>query len=104
MNNKRYLFFIFIFLLIGICSFVYNTINPYKSRTISSNIKKIATTTNYLYLNKVTSFDWDKAFILEDPYIGGDALDKIVGVKCNLERLNNESKNKKHFSLYLKLN
>jgi hypothetical protein len=61
------------------------------TRIIDNNIEIASKTKGYLYLSEVTPFDWDKAFFIEDPYIGGDALDKIVGVECNLKRTETEA-------------
>ena len=61
------------------------------TRIIDKNIEIASKTKSYLYLSEVTPFEWDKAFFIEDPYIGGEALDKIVGVKCNLKRTDTET-------------
>ena len=61
------------------------------TRIIDKNIEIASKTKDYLYLSEVTPFEWDKAFFITDPYIGGEALDKIVGVKCNLKRTDTEA-------------
>ena len=48
--------------------------------------------TDYIYLADITPFEWDKAYIIEDSYVGGESLDKIVNTKCNLQRLNTDWK------------
>lgn len=51
---------------------------------IHRNIRNASATDGFLYLSDVTPFEWDEAFII-GPYIGGEALDEIVGVKCGLK-------------------
>jgi hypothetical protein len=44
--------------------------------------------TTYIKLSDMTPFEWDKAYLIEDSYIGGEYLDKIIGVECGLRGLN----------------
>lgn len=85
MKNKKKLLLIFsIVCFIFIIFYFY-----YKSDftlAINHNIRVASEANRYLYLSDITPFDWDEAFIIEDPYIGGEALDKLIGVKCNLKR------------------
>jgi len=61
------------------------------TRIIDKNIEIATKTKDYLYLSEITPFEWDKAFFIADPYIGGESLDKIVGIKCNLKRTETEA-------------
>lgn len=56
------------------------------SAVISRNISRDSRKNGIVVLAKITPFDWDKAYILETPYMGGEQIDKIVGVECNLKR------------------
>lgn len=87
MVNKKS--FIFIFLIIGFfASFIIisNFLRSDYKSAINKNIEVASKADSSVYLSEVTPFDWDKAFLIEDSYVGGEALDKIVGVKCNLKR------------------
>ena len=86
MNRKKITFTILVITIVLSVCFIYYIVKLNDTTTINSNIKNAAKTIEYLYLSDITPFDWDEAFIIEDPYIGGDALDKIVGVKCGLKR------------------
>ena len=56
------------------------------SAVISRNISRVSEKNGTIVLSKATPFDWDKAYILEGPYMGGEQIDEITGVKCGLKR------------------
>lgn len=85
MKNKKKLPFLLLIASIILISFFIYLKSDY-TLSINSNIKAALKTNRYLYLSDITPFDWDEAFIIEDPYIGGEALDKLIGVDCNLKR------------------
>lgn len=62
------------------------------SETIEQNIVKLKDTNRTVQFADLTPFVWDRAYILEDPFLNGEAIDKIVGVKCNLDRLETDMK------------
>ncbi len=87
MFNKK--IFLSIVLIIGVLvSFfiINNLLRSDFNSVITKNIEVASKSHGNIYLSEMTPFDWDKAFIIEDSYVGGEALDKIVGVKCNLKR------------------
>jgi hypothetical protein len=90
MKHKReksiFIVIITTIVVIAICIFFYNIKYNFTS-IMNKNIENASEKGQFLYLSNVTPFEWDKAFVLEDPYIGGDAIDKIVGVKCNVKRI-----------------
>lgn len=55
---------------------------------MNKRIFSAAEGSKYIKLSDITPFEWDKAYIIEDSYSGGENLDKIVGVECGLQRLN----------------
>lgn len=57
------------------------------SEIIEHKINKIRNENRAAKFSELTPFDWDKAFILEDPFYDQEKIDEIVGVNCNLNRL-----------------
>lgn len=89
MKKKKIIFAILS--ILGLCLAIYKFWILDFTRIIDNNIELASKTKSYLYLSEVTPFEWDKAFLIGDPYIGGEALDKIVGVKCNLKGTDTEA-------------
>ncbi|OXM13373.1 hypothetical protein [Paenibacillus herberti] len=63
-----------------------------KSKIIEQNISELNNTNIIAKFSDITPFDWDKAFIIEDPFLYEEAIDKLVGAKCNLDRLETDIK------------
>ncbi|ASA25990.1 hypothetical protein [Paenibacillus donghaensis] len=67
-----------------------NTSNS--TKIIEQNIVKLKNENSTAKFADITPFVWDKAFIIKDPFLDEEALDRIVGVKCNLDRLETDIK------------
>lgn len=85
-NKKRFIYIFFIICFFVIIISVYNFYKTDYKSVINRNIEAATKANSVIYLCEATPFDWDKAYLIEDSYVGGEALDKIVGVKCNLKR------------------
>lgn len=62
------------------------------TKIIEQNIIKLKNENRTAKFSDITPFVWDKAFIIKDPFLNEEALDRIVGVKCNLDRLETDIK------------
>ncbi|WP_341281097.1 hypothetical protein [Paenibacillus sp. FSL H8-0537] len=63
---------------------------PENTKIINQNMLKLKGENRSTPFSDVTPFVWDRAYILEDPYYDGGAIDKIVGAETNLKRLETE--------------
>ncbi|CAM4425038.1 hypothetical protein [Paenibacillus tarimensis] len=57
------------------------------SSQIEENIALLAHEGREAKLSDLVPFDWDTAYILEDPFSNREAIDAIVGAACGLDRL-----------------
>ncbi|WP_442602861.1 hypothetical protein [Paenibacillus sp. KN14-4R] len=85
--------------LVGLISIGYlafllttNGNNSNSTKIIEQNIVKLKNENRTAKFADITPFVWDKAFIIEDPFLNEEALDRIVGAKCNLDRLETDIK------------
>ncbi len=42
---------------------------------------------NEFIMEDITPFNWDRAYVVDKPFIGEEHLDKILGIDTNLKRL-----------------
>ncbi|WP_338554599.1 hypothetical protein [Paenibacillus sp. KS-LC4] len=63
---------------------------PENTKIINQNILKLKGENRSTPFSDVIPFAWDRAYILEDPYYDGEAIDKIVGAETHLDRLETE--------------
>ena len=93
MKKKNRLTILFVVLFIGIISAGYLFFNFEEdkyTKIIRQNIIKLKEENRTAKFAEIIPFEWDKAFVIEDPYASNKAIEEIVGVKTNLDRFETE--------------
>ncbi|MCR8645281.1 hypothetical protein NV379_21730 [Paenibacillus sp. N1-5-1-14] len=80
---------ILVFISLGLISYYFANTPPTKSEIIETNINELKSEEE-IEFSKITPFVWDKAFIIEDPFTDTKNINTLVGVECNLQRLESD--------------
>ncbi|WP_341281096.1 hypothetical protein [Paenibacillus sp. FSL H8-0537] len=60
---------------------------PENTHIINQNMMKLKEDNRSVPFTELTPFVWDKAYVLDNPFYNGQAIDEIVGVTTHLDRL-----------------
>lgn len=84
MKNMKYTKVIIILLAIAVAMTIYVTFNSNGSGNLTKAIIQKAKSDETIRMSAIAPFEWDRAYIIEDPYISGEALNKLVGTNINI--------------------